>query len=474
MRDRGNTSTKGALKIRVRNLGVLKQAEFSVGDFTIICGKNNTGKTHVTYALYGFLESWRSMLPNTIVDKKAVETLLKDGVVRIDIQHYTARAPRILSQSCIKYSKQLPRFLAANSKLFQETIFDISVPDYDISSVAPTIKNTISTENSEIISFTKTKNSTELVVSRLVDQAKVKIPVAVIADVVSDVICTILYSRLFPNPFIVSAERTGAAIFRRELDFARNRLLDEMKKDQKIDPLELLFTIYKDYALPVKKDVEFARNLGSTVKENSFVAEKHPNILDDFADILGGDYLVARDELYFKPKGSAAKLSMNESSSSVRSLLDIGLYLRHVAQKGDVLMVDEPELNLHPCNQRRIVRLFARLVNVGIKVFITTHSDYIIKELNTLIMLNNDCSHLQEIAEHEGYKNEELISPDKIKAYLAKKDRIQLPHLKNRTRHLTLVPAPISTEQGVEVEGFDEAINDMNRIQEKIIWGGDE
>ena len=46
-----------------------------------------------------------------------------------------------------------------------------------------------------------------------------------------------------------------------------------------------------------------------------------------------------------------------------------------------MLFIDEPELNLHPGNQRRIARLFARLSKLGIKVFITTHSDYIIKEL---------------------------------------------------------------------------------------------
>ena len=43
------------MKISVENLGVLKQAEFELGDLTIICGSNNTGKTYATYALYGFL-----------------------------------------------------------------------------------------------------------------------------------------------------------------------------------------------------------------------------------------------------------------------------------------------------------------------------------------------------------------------------------------------------------------------------------
>ncbi len=65
---------------------------------------------------------------------------------------------------------------------------------------------------------------------------------------------------------------------------------------------------------------------------------------------------------------------MDERSSSVRSMFDIGFYLRHAAERGDLLIVDEPELNLHPENQRRVARLFATLANLGIRVFIATYS----------------------------------------------------------------------------------------------------
>jgi predicted ATPase len=78
---------------------------------------------------------------------------------------------------------------------------------------------------------------------------------------------------------------------------------------------------------------------------------------------------------------------MDESSSSVRSLLDLGVYLRCVASVGDLLVIDEPELNLHPQNQRRVARLLARLTNVGINVLVTTHSDCLIKELNLLLLM---------------------------------------------------------------------------------------
>ena len=50
------------LTVRLKNIGILKQAEFSLGDLTLICGENNTGKTYTAYALYGFLESWRKFI----------------------------------------------------------------------------------------------------------------------------------------------------------------------------------------------------------------------------------------------------------------------------------------------------------------------------------------------------------------------------------------------------------------------------
>ena len=54
-----------------------------------------------------------------------------------------------------------------------------------------------------------------------------------------------------------------------------------------------------------------------------------------------GEYTITHnDELYFKPKDKRIKLTMDESSSAVRSRLDIGFYLRHVAQPGDLLMID--------------------------------------------------------------------------------------------------------------------------------------
>jgi AAA ATPase domain len=461
------------MEVKLKNLGALKQARFTLGDLTIICGTNNTGKTYATYALFGFLFTWKDRFSVEISDDK-IKKLLDNGTVSINLQEYLEETNQMIEQACKSYTKQLPKIFATTSDRFKDTEFEVSLDNPNIQLAS--YERIMRTTNGELFSIKKDKDSPELIVTLLAEKKNLQIPANVIIHVIADTIKDILFTQLLPKPFIASAERTGAAIFRKELNFARNRLLEEMgQADKNIDPMEFLFKDYQDYALPIKINVEFTRQLETIVKKHSFIAEEYPDLLTDFADIIGGEYKVtSNDELYYIPKGKKIRLTMDESSSAVRSLLDIGFYLKHEAQVGDLLMIDEPELNLHPENQRRVARLFARLVNIGIKVFITTHSDYIIKELNTLIMLNHDKLYLKEIAEKEGYRKEEFISTEKIKVYIAEESMIKLTNNRNRTKCHTFTPADINSEMGIEARSFDTTIEDMNRIQSAIVWGDDE
>lgn len=462
------------MRIKVKNLGPLKQAEFELGDITIICGGNNTGKTYATYALFGFLYSWREVLLVKI-QKDKITQLLSDGVTQIDISEYITQVNQILVKACNLFTQRLSKIFAASPERFKETTFSIILEDSDIR-VSDRYERKIGTTKTELFSIFKQESDNNLVITLLIEQEveRVKIPEPIIKHMIEGAIKDVVFSELFPKPFIASAERTGAAIFRKELNFARNRLLEKVSQAKEIDRRELLSEDYQDYALPVKTNVEFTRQLESVAKKESFISQQHPKVLEDFADIIGGEYTVTRyDELYYVPrKAKKIKLTMDESSSAVRSLLDIGFYLRHVAQRGDLLMIDEPELNLHPENQRRMARLFARLVNLGIKVFITTHSDYIVKELNTLIMLNHDKPHLKRIVKEEGYLREELITAAQVKVYIAEEVNIKPEGGKRKTNCQTLVAANIDPELGIEARSFDDTINKMNQIQHNIVWGG--
>ncbi|SFV86633.1 hypothetical protein MNB_SUP05-SYMBIONT-4-1111 [hydrothermal vent metagenome] len=455
------------MKIKLNNLGAIKQTEFEIGDLTIICGKNNTGKTYTTYALFGFLDSKNEFLQVDVADTY-IENLLRDGNISIDLTQYTDEIGNILQVACQKYSKQLANIFASKERLFQSAKFDIEVTKKP--SLEKKFKQTIESGKGEMFSLTKKEGDSNLLIS-LLSKDKITFPYHIISRIIADSIIDILFNDLLPNVFISSAERTGAAIFKDELDFARTRLLKEMHNSKEIDPMELLLKNYHDYALPVEKNVDFQRRLAQISKKDSFITKQHPDILKKFNAILGGQYQLDKDDnLNFHPKGSKVKLEIGESSSAVRSLLDLGFYIKHIAKPNDLLIIDEPELNLHPENQRLIAQILANLVNVGIKVFITTHSDYITKEFNTLIMLNSDDDYLKKIAKEEGYSSSDLLKSQQIKMYVAKKALIKLNNNSRKTKINTLVPVRIDDKLGIADSGFDDTINKMNEIQESIIW----
>ena len=463
-----------SLKVQLKNFGILKQAEFSLGDLTLICGKNNTGKTYAAYALYGFLHAWRGLIDFKVSDAQ-VQNLLTDGGIKIGLREYAEKAAGLLAAACKGYTDELDAVFAATEGRFLSSEFHIQTGAIDIRDKE--FKREMGIVPERLLRYSKEKGSEELTVSLLVEkELGPKIDSDFARSAINFIIGYAIFSDFFPDFFISSAERTGAAAFRRELDFARNRLIEEMgRTNQKIDPQKLFFKAYQSYPVPIENSVDFLRALQDIGKRQSFLAKEHPEVLDDFTDIIGGEYTITQDDqLYYTPKGTRLKLTMVESSSAVRSLLDLSFYLRHVAQTGDLLMVDEPESNLHPANQRRIARLFARLVNLGVKVFITTHSDYIVKELNTLIMLNHDKPHLKRIAKENGYQQSELIHSDQVKVYMTQEGLVPLEEgQKRRRRGLTLVEADVDPVLGIEAPSFDETIDEMNSIQEDIIWGAE-
>jgi len=467
------------MKVKIHKLGALEQAEFELGGMTIICGRNNTGKTYATYATYGVLDFLRSEFSFS-VSKEQISSLMSEGAVSIDLKKYSKseKLQKQIDRAAKKYTKILGQVFAGNNKLFDNTTFAFTL-DSDAEYKQLKIKKEIGSAENTVLKITKEQGAAELLVTLMVDKSSDDVPpLHFVENILGDTIREVILSTAIPRPFIASAERTGSAIFQKELDFTRNRLVDLLgEKSEKIRPIQLFIGKFSgEYPIPVRRNVDFIRSLPNIVNRESFLLQQHPEILDEFRDIIGGEYRVSKDgEIQYIPNANKRiKLSFVESSSAVRSLLDIGFYLRHIARPTDILMVDEPELNLHPENQRRMARLFAQLVNLGIKVFITTHSDYLIKELNTLIMLNHDKKYLKQIMEEEGYHREELLSADQVRVYIAEETLLRKRGNKKKSRCLVLAPADIDSELGIEARSFDTTIDDMNRIQEAILFNDEE
>jgi len=138
------------VKIRVEKLGILRKAEFELGDLTIICGKNNTSKTYATYALYGFLRSWDRILKIDIPSNQ-INELIDTGVTRIDLVDQAKRIDSVLKDGCREYRKVLPRVFASRDTYFKDSIFELEIP------MGKVLQNTKNTSFKWKIGFKKLK-----------------------------------------------------------------------------------------------------------------------------------------------------------------------------------------------------------------------------------------------------------------------------------------------------------------------------
>jgi hypothetical protein len=257
---------------------------------------------------------------------------------------------------------------------------------------------------------------------------------------------------------VLTAERAAIQLFSRELSLKRTELVDELLK-LKSSPRadgghaigEMLEQRAQRYSLAIRDSLRIANDLTSYKARSSSFAP-----LADLLErgLLGGSIRVDENgEMLFHPNESDTRLSLHLASSSVKSLAGLSFYLRHIADKGQFLIIDEPELNLHPDNQRRVARVLARLVRSGVKVLISTHSDYIIRELNNLIMLSADKD--GSVRQRLGYDEAETLSPSQVGAYLFDPERAN----------------PIEvTPTGIEVATIDREINALNTVSQDIFF----
>ena len=96
---------------------------------------------------------------------------------------------------------------------------------------------------------------------------------------------------------------------------------------------------------------------------------------------------VGYPEFLYRPEGWKNDLGLMNTSSMVSELAPVVLYLRHVVRPGEVLIIEEPESHLHPAMQVEFIRQLAAAVHAGVRVMITTHSEWVLDELTNLARL---------------------------------------------------------------------------------------
>lgn len=444
------------MKFTFQDFGNIKKGNVELGDLTLICGPNNVGKTYINYAIYGLLKNFKIYEGEFITNDHFLE-LEKNKELEIDLRDIDIEI--IAERVSNNFSNIVESYFNSPIDFFKQSKLKISDINFKIEKRDETTAYYIS-DGVKLV-FIQNKDS-PLIKLKIETKNKNK-KIERNKDFYNSVIIfflrkEILYGGLL-KPFAITSERTGISLFYKELDANRSYLIDEIKDNE--DDLESLQMSFRNrisrYAEPIKDNISIVRDYEFLIKRESFIVrekKKYKHVIESLENLMGGKYKYEDQQVVFSKDGFSVPVYM--TSSSIKSLFLVDLYIRHLATPNDILIIDEPELNLHPDNQRKVASLLAKLVNAGIKVLVTTHSDFLIREINNRIMLNSNIENKESIMKEAGLIKEEILNPKQVKAYsLCDNQEIKSVEI---------------DKYGVNMESFDSIISDANRLSENIFY----
>ena len=513
------------LELSVRDLGPIARADIDLRPMTVFVGPSNTGKSYLAilnYALHSFFNgrvAYQGLGPNNVHDTIFSLSRLQDHGHTIsgeDAQHFATWLDRTSSQvresgSQGDYIAALPEYAARivhpilrNVSEFADSLDEEIARDFGVEYTGNLIRNRGQSGASVVVRRSVSSNGSieepfqygftirgarrELahsipdtvpirfeqdendplyeVISEYTSlfgsEPREHVPghlnfaMAIFARL-AEVIGFQIFSPLCRRAHYLPADRTGIMHSHRVVvgSIVRQASRARFQRDM---PLATLSGVLSDFLNQlITLDERSEGNLDRSIARH---IER---------DILQGKVRMERSsfvgypEFFYRPTGWTDDLRLMNTSSMVSELAPVVLYLRHVVSPGEVLIIEEPESHLHPAMQVELIRHLAGAVRAGVRVMITTHSEWVLDELANLVHVYN----LPESRRRGIRGGDYALNPDDVGVWLFEP--------KNRPRGTVVKEVQFSAEYGGYASDFNEVAmgtyNDFAGISNRIEYG---
>jgi predicted ATPase len=439
------------MKIKFSNLGSIQETELDLRPLTVIIGPNNSGKTYIAYSTYGLWQRARSSLSLRRDNKSEPELKPEEHdkwSLKIDhnlldffIRDIEKTAKRFGED---KYFGVQQFFQDSSRKLFSTTSFEMIISQQEVEDAinqlihkdAIPLTDEISlklTRKEDVLFFEIQPKNEELSKNQTLHFTNRFITNRFISSVAE-----VLFSNIFPFP----AERNAFINIYKILETKRYRILKQKQRESFINSTseekfglpQPLIAIDIRYPQPVEDFLDFLSEieLQETTKINSSNKNEFQKLADEIEKQLQN-----KNKTNLKPTNLGGKeikvivkrgleIDLYNASSSIKQLAPLLLYLRYRASKGDFLVIDEPEMNLHPESQAKLLEALSILVNLGVRILLTTHSPYVMAHLNNLVNGNHENHEILKRQSSSLYLQDEraFLPMDKVSAYEMKDNKL--------------------------------------------------
>lgn len=424
------------MKVEIRNLGVVEKAEIDLKPLTVFIGGNGEGKTWAAYTLsaifgqQGYEHYLKAYLDGKTQQRyptldSALQQLFEEGNAQIDaIQFAKEYAETYINDVARLAPNWMRSFMATDRAHFKDLQVHLNLAETKAEFLERIKAASVQRDISLGLLNAVKETGDGILYFYSKGDFLTKLPIKEIQKFVVQEIFQILRRAFYADIYTFPTERTAFIFQYRQQKVRIEELLtdtDQSELEQRGTPLvepvkrffDMILRSYQKKDQDREEEINQNPQLGEYVKLADFLEKE---ILQGTVDFETSEL---RKELLFQPKENT-KLEMPIVSSMVKELVPLVLCLRYLVKPNELLIIDEPEMNLHPEAQAKIAEFLAMLVNAGLQVLITTHSPYIVDHLVNLMQA---AKHEDPDSIKENFyldRTEAFISQEKVSVYLFK------------------------------------------------------
>lgn len=351
------------LHIMIKNFGKIESADIALHDLVVFVGNNNSGKTMVMQLIYGIREKLSSFPVTDLRVKKS--DLNGQCLLRCDQDWFREM------ETCIN------EYLAVHKSQIIESIFGTLISAEEIRIALEAVESeyfvsSVSAYRNREAGGQKTEFNIDT--RRYVHGENVK-----------SYNCRISEWNGLEDGTQMALQAVWSIILSGKIAADAGQIFLPAARSG----LQLLYRQYfaggaeGSFVTPIK---DFLRFLQLYAEERQ--PEEGRKGLLEFGEehLLQGKVTQIGDETFYVDRQVGRPVSLHIASSMIHELTPF-IKVLSAARKIDWLYCDEVENSLHPLLQREMARWLIRMVNAGMHVIVSSHSDTMASRLNNLFML---------------------------------------------------------------------------------------
>ena len=381
------------MKLSIKNVGKLKEADVEINGITVITGENDTGKSTVGKVLWsvfnGFYEIDEKVYNEKVSElEKIIDEIIKENVYKNLSTDYNSFFEIFNSTG----KKIAIEFLKGN-KDYSEDEIKIIINNYkkdlkieNISKFVQEINETLKISDKEII---------KVIVSRVMNKefhnqinavfSKEKMNIGEISLKIKD-------------------KEIDLKIENNEISDVQNYFLIN-KETMYIDNPFILDSYdfeNENHQTHLATNV-FSENENSVISEIK-VKKKLNNIYQKLNSVLSGEILENKNSKFVYRK-NGEDIDLKNLSTGLKTFAIIKMLLQNgTLEENGTIILDEPEIHLHPEWQLKFAELIVLLQKeFGMHILLTTHSPYFLNAIEVFSerhKIDDKCKYY--VAENEG------------------------------------------------------------------------